>query len=191
MMISECNRSSLKLKNSEIVIRDYLFAEYLDDDQKMRMIGLDNFRFEPEAPENYINGAPQGRVDLKVYSSDKFRARKQYFIIECKRIDGNPTLNRKYVTEGIMRFVGSSPQYTSYFKSNCMLGFLVRAVDTGKNVDRINQLLLSVSDDNNIPVREYLRLDPGSGIYVSIHGDDTPTQITLVHAFADCSDLVE
>jgi hypothetical protein len=153
------------------------------------MIGLDNFRFEPEVLENYIHGVPQGRVDLKVYNINEFRHRKRYFIIECKRIDGNPSLNRKYVTEGIMRFVGSPPKYTSYVKSNCMLGFLVRAVDIDKNVDSINRLLRSYSSD--ISVREYLHLDTGSDTYVSVYGDDAAPQITLVHVFADCFDLVE
>lgn len=188
MMSTDCAAEAQRIDNNEIVIRDFLFSNYLDNDDKMQTVGLNDFRFESEAPENYINGVPQGRADLKVYSIDDFRHRKRYFIIECKRIDGNLTLNREYVDNGIRRFIGLSPKYTSYYNSNCMFGFLVKTVDIGKNVDCINQLLCN--DYGDIPVQDYLHLDIDSDFYLSTHGDKKSSQVALIHAFADCSKLV-
>jgi hypothetical protein len=187
-MSTDCAAEAQKIANNEIVIRDFLFSRYLDNDDKMQTLGLDDFRFESEAPENYINGVPQGRADLRVYSIDDFRYRKRYFVIECKRIDGNLTLNREYVNNGIRRFIGSSPKYTSYYKSNGMFGLLVRTVDVDKTVDCINQLLRD--DYSDIPVRDYLHLGMDFDFYLSAHGDEKSSQVILVHAFADCSKLV-
>lgn len=188
LMSMECTSKSQKLANNEIVIRDYLYAHYLGNDDRMQAVGLDDFRFESETPENYVNGVPQGRADLKVYSINEFRYRNRYFIIECKRIDGNLTLNREYANNGIRRFVGLSPKYTSYYRANCMLGFLVRSMDLSKNVVCINRLLHD--DYNDIPVCDYLCKDEESDFYLSTHGDDSSTRITLLHAFADCLKLV-
>lgn len=68
LMSTDCAMKSQKIANNEIVIRDLLFADYLDNDGRMMEVGLDDFRFEAETPENYINGIPQGRADLKVYN---------------------------------------------------------------------------------------------------------------------------
>lgn len=44
--------------------------------------------------------------------------------IECKRIDGTADLNKKYVKEGVARFV--TQKYSSYYGRNVMLGFVVK-----------------------------------------------------------------
>lgn len=189
LMSNDCSAKSRRVANNEILIRDYLFAHFLVNDDKMQEVGLDDFRFESESPENYINGVPQGRADLKVYNINEFRHRNRYFVIECKRIDGNLTLNREYANNGIRRFVGPLPKYTSYYKANCMFGFLVRTVDVGENVTCINRLLRN--DYSDIPVCDYLYKDKDSNFYQSTHGNDRSERITLLHAFADCSNLVK
>jgi hypothetical protein len=188
LMRRDCKCSSHKIANNEIKIRDYLFANYLNNDAVMRKIGFDNFRFFPETPENYLDSTPLGRADLQVFSIDDFSNRQRYFIIECKRLDGNLTLNREYIDEGIRRFTGERPKYTSYHKMNCMLGFIVKNIDMDTNIARINQLLRN--DYSDIPVKDYLRAGSVPYTYVSVHGDDEKKMIALIHVMSNCASLI-
>ncbi|MCL2322013.1 MAG: hypothetical protein FWC47_07915 [Oscillospiraceae bacterium] len=184
LMREDCENNLKKLDNNEIVIRDYLYCNYLNDDTVMRSINFDNYRFISEVPENYVDNKPIGRADLQVFNIEQFRHRAQYFIIECKRIDGNLTLNRKYIDEGMRRFVGRMPKYTSYYNMNCMLGFVVKNIDVQKNVDSLNQLLQK--DYTDIHVEEYLYTWRILRTYISSHG-----RVTLIHAFPNCVSLIE
>ena len=188
LMRHDCALKAVKIPNNEISIRDYLFCNYLDNDTIMRDIGLDDFIFIPEVPENYVKSKPIGRADLQVFSAERFRHRKSYFIIECKRIDGNLTLNREYISEGMRRFIGESPKYTSFYKANCMMGFLVKTMDVSKNVGCINQLLKD--DYSDIQVRKYLYAGVIPHTYISTHGEKEDDFITLIHVFADCTSII-
>lgn len=189
MMRVDCSDSSEKLSNKEPDICDYLFCNYLNNDNIARKVGLDDFRFFSEVPENYINNKPIGRTDLQVFSLDEFRHRNRYFIIECKRIDGNLNLNREYIDEGMRRFIGESSKYTSYYNVNCMLGFLVRKIDASANVGKINELLQT--DYYDIHTHEYLHAGHVQDTFVSSHGLDDDIRIELIHAFSDCSSIIE
>jgi len=178
LMIQDCLKLCVKIDNNENRIRDYLFSKYLNNDEIMRKIDFDNFRFFAEVPENYSNNIPLGRTDLQVISIDDFRHRNRYFIIECKRLDGGATLNRKYIDDGIRRFVGEDPKYSSYYKTNGMIGFLVKTIDIDKNVEKINNLLKK--DYTDITTKEYLCKETHSGIYISTHGLKN-TDIKLKH----------
>jgi hypothetical protein len=188
LMRQDCERRSEKIANNEITIRDHLFCKYLNDDTVMRDIGFDNFRFFSEVPENYIDGKPQGRVDLQVCNVNDFSDRKCYFIIECKRIAGDQNLNRKYIDEGIRRFVGKMPKYASYHKMNCMMGFVVKEIDIDKNADCINRLLKD--DYSDIHVQDYLHAGTIPQTYISSHGEEENERITLVHVFPNCASVV-
>jgi len=188
LMLQDCEYKSEKIANNEIAIRDYLFCNYLNNDTVMRGIGFDDFMFIPEVPENYVDNRPIGRADLQVFSTERFRHRERYFIIECKRIDGNLTLNREYIDEGIRRFVGKMPKYTSYYKMNCMLGFVVKNIDISKNVDCINQLLQN--DYSDIHVQDYLHAGPIPHTYISSHGEGGNERITLIHVFPNCTFVI-
>ena len=188
MMREDCAVYSKKIANNEIVIRDYLYCNYLDNDTVRQSIGLDTFIFIPEAPENYIDNKPVGRADLKIIGFETFRHSKRYFIIECKRIDGELTLNRKYINEGIRRFVGDSPKYHSNYGISCILGFVVKNIDISKNVDNINGLLRT--DYSDIHVHEYLHAGTVQNTYISSHGLSDVNRVRLNHAFSDCSSMV-
>jgi hypothetical protein len=149
---------------------------------------FDNFRFFTETPENYINGKPQGRTDLQVFSINEFKHRNRYFVIECKRIDGNRALNRKYIDEGIRRFVGKSPKYKSYYKMNCMLGFAVKYIDIAQNVEKINSLLKT--DYTEIHVQDYLYAGIIPYTYISSHAHNEQEFIVLTHAFVNCTSII-
>jgi len=188
LMQQDCESNFHKIANNEIKIRDYLYANYLNNDAVMRKIGFDNFRFFSEAPENYLDSTPQGRADLQVFSIDDFSNRQRYFIIECKRLDGNLTLNREYIDSGIRRFIGEKPKYTSYHKMNCMLGFIVKNIDIDTNIARINQLLHT--DYSDISVKNYLQAGFVPLTYVSVHGENEEEQIVLIHVMSNCTSLI-
>lgn len=187
-MRDDCLDGSKKLSNKEQDICNYLFCNYLNNDDVVHDVGLDDFRFFSEVPENYVNNKPIGRVDLQVFSINDFRHRNRYFSIECKRIDGNLTLNREYINEGMRRFVGDARKYTSYYNVNCMFGFLVRKINTPLNVDKINKLLQT--DYSDIHTHEYLYAGRVQDTFVSSHGIDDDIRIELIHAFSDCSSII-
>ncbi|MDX5642580.1 hypothetical protein, partial [Clostridioides difficile] len=99
-----------------------------------------HLRFEVEAQENYDNKneSYEGRVDIKVISKDTLADRRAYYIIECKRIDGKETLNKKYITEGVQRFI--TEKYSSHYGKNIMLGFIVKDINIQSNIQKINSL---------------------------------------------------
>lgn len=117
---------------------------------------------------------------------------KEYFIIECKRIDASKTLNRSYLKDGVERFVGGeNPIYTSYFKKNCMFGFVVQEMDIDLNTKKINQL--QNEEYSNIRVRSEIKpctIDPDyTNTYISSYfvGD---TSVQLYHLFYDFSEII-
>jgi hypothetical protein len=72
-------------------------------------------RSDPSVPK------PEGRIDIKIiYSFDE----NEYFGVECKRVSSiDKNLARKYVTDGVMRFVGG--KYSPGHDWAAMLGFVL------------------------------------------------------------------
>lgn len=187
MMCSHCEGNSIRLNNNEPVILSHLFYNYLNNDDIMNSVGLDDYRFETEVPENFTNDIPIGRVDLKVYGIDDFRHRKRYYIIECKRVDGTLPLNRAYIDEGMRRFIGEYPKYSSYFQTNSMFGFVLQKCNPDSIVGSINELL--ENDYKDISVEQYLQPLSTSDMYMSAH-TSAEKKLTLIHAFYDISRIV-
>ena len=144
LMIENCCSNKLSIPNHEEKIRTYLLENYLENEKTRCIIGLSDvpIRFLPEVPENYDmdNNTYIGRTDIRVLSSNWLSNRKDYYIVECKRIDGTKSLNQKYVDEGIGRFVGDSPKYSSYNNQNIMLGFVVKEIDCSVVISDISNI---------------------------------------------------
>lgn len=144
LMEKDCLEQGTKIQNHEEKIRNHLVENYLENDEMRSLIGLSEIRlrFYPEMPENYDTQTNSyvGRTDIRVVSEDTLKNRDDYFIIECKRIDGTQNLNKKYVKEGICRFVGETPKYLSYNKTNIMLGFIVANIDIAVTISAISEL---------------------------------------------------
>ncbi len=105
MMVKDCIASGIELPNHEEKIRNYLLENYLDNDSFNNNLGVAfPLRFMPEVPENYdsISNEYDGRIDIKVFSCNIFDNRNDYYIVECKRIDGTSVLNKKYIDEGFI-----------------------------------------------------------------------------------------
>lgn len=135
-------KDGVRLPNDENKIRDVLMLKYLNNNRIRKDIGLIDYLFDREVPEN----TTQGRTDLKIQSHNTFSDTDAYFIIECKRLDdtnitGVNGLNGLYVGRGMSRF--ASGTYSSYYKVNGMIGFVVKQVDIDKNIEFINKLLVS------------------------------------------------
>lgn len=144
LMVEECNTNNLTIQNHEEIIRSYLLENFLENDSLRDKMGLKGYsiRFIPEVLENYDKSTNTyvGRTDIKVVSNDWFKNRNSYYIVECKRIDGTNSLNRKFVTDGIRRFTDKPPKYLSYYNCNIMLGFLVKSIDCNININKISDI---------------------------------------------------
>lgn len=141
MMVQNCSIQQLTLPNHEDKIRNYLLENYLENDNVRDIIGLKGIpiRFIPETPEGYDpkTNTYIGRIDIKVISSNYFGNRQDYYVVECKRLDGTPSLNQKYVDEGICRFTGDTPKYPSAYNRSVMLGFVVKNINWSVTIDTI------------------------------------------------------
>jgi len=80
------------------------------------------FRIEEESGTRSLGAPkPDGRIDIKIICSF---VEHEYLGIECKRVSGRDSnLARKYITEGIMRFV--TGKYGSGHDTGAMLGIVV------------------------------------------------------------------
>ena len=117
LIVEDYEKKQLKLPNDENKIRSIMLEEYINK-QKVphNMLG---YKFELEVPENYAgNGKYIGRVDIRILLKSDFEKDDAYYIVECKRIDGSADLNKKYVKEGVARFV--TGKYSSYYGRNIM-----------------------------------------------------------------------
>lgn len=137
LIVEDYERKKFKLPNDENKIRSIMLEEYMKTQKSV--YGMSDYRFELEVPENYAgNGQHIGRVDIRILLKSDFEKEDAYYIIECKRIDGTADLNKKYVKEGIARFI--TQKYSSYYGRNIMLGFVVKKIDMSANARLIEEI---------------------------------------------------
>ncbi len=134
-----------KLQNDENKIRTHLLENYLNNSEFRQKVNFEDLylAFNAENVEGYNKESEEyiGRVDIKVYSFNTIISNnKNYYIIECKRLDGSKQLNEKFVIEGICRFVLDKPKYSSFNNENIMLGFFVKNINIDLNTDEINKI---------------------------------------------------
>lgn len=133
-----------KVQNDENNIRDILIEHYLNNPIKREQLGIESLIFNREPSENM----DKGFIDIKVQTMISLNNPQAYYIFECKRLDGTGDLNRKYIKEGIMRFIDK--KYSSYYGLNGMLGFKVKMFNTHVNIDNLNDLALFTYPQTNI-----------------------------------------
>jgi len=176
-----------KVKNNENFIRNKLFKNYLSSTELKSLHKLYMCRFECESAEIDNEYCEIGYTDIKVLTYASLFEQDAYFIIECKRLDGLETLNRKYVDEGIMRFIQIN-KYPAYYKLNGLIGFVVKNIDINKNTDKINYRLIYNSE--NINTKQQLT-EEFEHAYISIHQNGEGEDIKLYHLMLDFSAVVE
>jgi hypothetical protein len=131
---------NVTLSNDENQIRDVLYLNYLNSDKIRKSVGLLSYYFDRETQEDRTSG----RTDIRILTANSFIETAAYYIIECKRLDatnpnGTTGLNAEYIKNGICRFV--SQTYSSHYKTNGMIGFIVEPINIDTNVVAINNLL--------------------------------------------------
>ena len=141
-MVVTCKEQNHKLENDENKIRNHLLENYLNNNLLFPNSSTSHFRFVPESSENYdiLSDSYAGRADIKVVTANWFNNEKDYYLIECKRIDGKRTLNKEYVNNGICRFVVEPVKYKSHNSCNIMFGFVVKQIDIFNNAQKINEI---------------------------------------------------
>ncbi|MBO0949218.1 hypothetical protein [Fibrella forsythiae] len=136
--------SSKLLENDEEKIRDWLVYDYLLENEFREKYNLENYIFEAE-PKHL--GGVSAYIDIKVLNAKNFKNLKtDYFVVECKRLDGGKSLNRKYVTEGMNRFV-IEEKYSSHYGLNAMIGFIVKDFSPLQNLNSISLLMKSEKNE--------------------------------------------
>jgi hypothetical protein len=174
--------------NDENGIRDILLLNYLKNREIRRKVKLINYRFDREIPED----TTRGRVDIRIVSKNDFEIDEAYYAIECKRLDNNRTsgtsgLNGKYIKEGIMRFI--TEHYSSYYRINGMIGFIVEQMNISDNVNNINRLLEEKYKNANTKsgLKSVHFINRFKYSYCSTHGVANGREIKLYHLMFDFS----
>lgn len=175
---------NVRLINDENSIRNVLLINYLKNNGVRKKVGLINYLFDREVPED----TTFGRTDIKIQTLNTFEDTNAYYTIECKRLDavnltGTTGLNGKYIENGICRF--TSKTYSTYYKTNGMIGFVTQFVDIHKNVGVINQLLNSFIQANTNQELIYRNILQGfEHSYCSTHGKGGD-EILIYHLMFD------
>lgn len=131
---------NVTMPNNENSIRDVLLIHYLKNNKIRKQVGLFDYIFDREVPED----TTVGRTDIKIQTSNTFVDTTAYYTIECKRLDaiapnGKSGLNAKYIENGIQRFVLKT--YASHYQTNGLIGFIVEDLDIHVNIQSIRTLL--------------------------------------------------
>lgn len=188
--ITECyklmKKDIQKLPNDENKIRDVLLLNYLKNNKIRKKLGLLLMHFEREIQEDHSIG----RTDIKVISANTFLVQEAYYVLECKRLDninviGTSGLNAKYIENGIYRFV--SKYYSSYYRVNGMLGFIVEKLDISANIQNINKLLVEEFRESNTSstmVQDNF-IEGFPDHFHSIHKDTDDKPIKIYHLMFD------
>ncbi len=175
-----------QMPNDENAIRSIMLEEYMKKQKAAH--DMSGYRFDPEALEHYDgNGNYFGRVDIRILLKSDFEKDEACYIVECKRIDGNSDLNKKYVQEGVARFV--TQKYSSYYGRNVMLGFVVRQIDVSENVKKIEKIQSAEPDEHMHGTFRLLKSDGVTESYECIYQIQSG-ELELCHIFSDYSGIV-
>lgn len=180
------------LDNDENKIRDILLLNYLKNDEIREKVDLLEWHFEREVQEDHSIG----RTDIKVISPNTFKKQEAYYILECKRLDNTNTtgtsgLNAKYIENGIDRFI--TKYYSSYYRVNGMIGFVVEDLKIDENVKKINTLLTtsfsSITTKQKITKDSFI--DDFEYHYNSVHTDKDNDELKIYHLMFDLSGNIQ
>lgn len=167
------------IENNENLIRNGLHKNYLENNQIREELQLTPYLFDTEVElYNNDNDSVKGRTDIKVYNAiERTKNTDSYYIIECKRIDGTNELNKKYISNGINRFI-ENEKYPSFKKVNGMIGFVVNPIDIEQNTKFFS----------NLKFHQFINGFEYS--YVSNHKTTNSKDITLYHLMLDFSSKI-
>lgn len=202
MLLKECSDlmvlKGAKIQNHEEKITAHIVENYLKDGCIVNSIVKSDFPFSfiLENPEKYnvSKNTFAGRVDIKVISLNYFFRKNlnDYYTIECKRLDGKKTLNEKYVTQGILRYVVPPIKYQSYNNKNIMFGYIIEDIDVLENIKKINVIHKTKLSSNSISELIY-NADKSTSYCYMCESEYMVNKNTLIlsHIFYDFSSIIE
>jgi hypothetical protein len=189
-MRNDCQKTiNQPLPNHEDKISNRLVALYLN-------VGIRGVKFIRENLEGFDveTDSLKSRTDIRVVSSSWLSGNDNaYYTIEVKRIDGGTKLNKKYVCEGISRFlVPFPPKYRSYYGKSIMLGYIVQTINIGKNTNKIDDLQRKLLFGVTISEMESV-YDDGKCFsrYKCLYKAGNNLNIELAHLFYNFSDVMQ
>lgn len=198
LMKRNCISLGRTVKNHEVNIQNHLFFYYLDNNSVLTELGCEMFpiSFQLEVPETYDENTDTfiGRCDIKVTSNNYWvnKNKTDYYLIECKRIDGSSNLNKKYIDEGVSRFVNEHPKYSSHYNKNIMFGFVVKNIDIPDNSIKISKInkdkFGAISQGDLISIKT--DVDEGLHEYISDYTLSNKS-LQLLHIFFDFSPIIK
>lgn len=186
LIVEDYENGQIKLPNDENKIRSIMLEEYMN--RCKDVYGMSGYKFDLEVPENYAGGGQhKGRVDIRVLLKSDFEKDDAYYIIECKRIDGSPGLNKKYVKEGVERFI--TKKYSSYYGRNIMLGFVVKKINVSANTKLIENI--QNADPNQCMHGNFqlVKSERVTESYKCMY-QTQPGEVELYHIFSDYSSIM-
>ena len=188
LVVKDFSHNGRRLPNDENEIRTIILEEYLDADNMRKAYDMQEYSFEPETQENYDgNGNYIGRADIRVKLKTDFDKHSAYYLVECKRIDGSFDLNKKYVEKGVVRFV--TGKYSSYYRKNIMMGFVVKKISISQNVRYIEQIQNAAPDTCMHGIFELVCRKGTQEMYRCVYRIKA-SELELRHIFFDFSDIV-
>lgn len=163
-----------------------MLEEYINKQKDTHnMLG---YKFELEVPENYAgSGKYIGRVDIRILLKGDFEKDDAYYIVECKRVDGSTDLNKKYIKNGVARFV--TEKYSSYYGRNIMLGFVVKKIDVSANVKLIENIQNKELDQYMHGGFEFIEKKGVAESYKCMYQIQSG-EVELCHIFSDYSSII-
>jgi hypothetical protein len=166
------------IENNENKIKNKLYKDYLNNQNIREELGLNQYLFKTETGMIDENYNEKGYSDIEVIDLEgSFKSTDAFYIIECKRLDNKNSLNNKYITEGINRFI--EEKYPTHYRVNGMLGFVVKSVDLKENSKHFSDFQL------------YQFIDNFDFSYRSNHITKTEKRITLYHLMLDFSGKIK
>ena len=186
LIVGDYKKKQLKLPNDENKIRSIMLEEYINKQKDTHsMLG---YKFELEVPENYVgSGKHIGRVDIRILLKSDFEKDDAYYIVECKRIDGSADLNKKYIKDGVARFV--TEKYSSYYGRNIMLGFVVKKIDVSANAKLIENSQNKELNQNMYGNFEFIEKKGVTESYKCMYQIQSG-EVELCHIFSDYSSII-
>ncbi len=188
------------IENKEKTIRNYLCENYLQDGKFKEKYRLQPFHFEAE-PAAIKKSKEVGFIDIKVITTDTFFEPKDYYTLECKRLDGDylnksvstykaNSLAVEYIKNGIMRFVIN--KYPTPFGVNGMIGFIVKPSNIDDGVNDINNLINQRFPQSNTTrlLSKMSFIKNFNFTYISSHADVDYNNFDLYHLMLDYSSII-
>lgn len=197
LMVLNCTDTGNVIENDEEKITAHLTEKYLNN------FSVRNAICKNKLPIKFINESPEkfdidtntfiGRVDIKVVSLNWLSCENNddYYTVECKRISGYGDLNKKYVTQGIARFVVPPIKYQSFHNKNIMFGYVVKMIDIIQNITDINNIHKKELSSYIVKDIQYIPGKSNTKYYIceSEYNIGTKT-LSLEHIFYDFSSII-